>query len=248
MVFGRITPGFDSACNCCGACGTGCCGQGKEQCCDFCNNCFCFGPMCCECCPCGANGCLGYPNHLCGCCGNCNLDWYADCCLPCLIADLFIATDTQNAKAEEWSNIVCTVVTLGILMTVLGAIPEVGSTLSQILEIIEWVYLAVVFGFAATKIAQKKGMVYEPQECCTTCYNGNCVGGCMQCCSSCNCCCAYWCCLPLHMIQVARAIESDSNMQDAIMQGRPQQCQCCNCWKTAKPVQLELTTNGTQVV
>jgi len=133
-----------------------------------------------------------------------------------------------------------------MILRVLGGIihPVIGN-LADIVELVVYIYMMVVFGFAATKIAQKKGLTYEPKDCCTKCYKEGCCSTCGTCCTSCNCCCAYWCCFPLHVVQVARSIEGDSNMQDAIMEGRPQECQCCNCWKTAVPVQL--TTQGTNM-
>lgn len=242
MVCGSLSS-IDSACNFCGCFGSMFCAKGrKEQVCDFCNHCFCLGPSCMECCPCGATGCIGFPNHLCGCCGNCNLHWYADCCMPCLIADLVIATDTTGEKSAEWNNIVCNCITAGILMLLCqvlgGIVSPLMNNVSNVIELVVYIYMMVVFGYAATKIAQKKGFTYEPEDCCNKCYNEGCCSTCGSCPTSFNCCCAYWCCFALHVLQVARAIEDDDNMQSAIVDGRPTDCQCCNCWKTAVPVQL----------
>jgi len=255
MVCGSLNPSMDGCCNFCGCFAGCCCPKGREQCCDVCNHCFCCGPMCCEMCPCGASGCIGYPNHLCGCCGNCNLMWYADCCAPCLVADLFIATDTggEAGKSAEWSNIMCNfavlctvIVLLNVLGSILRDLNSICQGIANIVEMILHIYLMVVFGVAASRIAKQKGLVYEPQDCCNTCYNDSCFNGCMKCCTSLNCCCAFCCCEFCHLVQVARTIENDSNMQDAIMSGRPDECQCCNCWKTANVVQL--TTSGKMAV
>jgi len=258
MVCGSINAGVDNMCNCCGCFASCCCPAGKEQCCDFCNHCFCMGPSCMECCPCGADGCIGYPNHLCGCCGNCNLMWYSSCCPSCFVADLYIATNTENDKAAAWSNIVCTCVTLTVAASILDYIGQLGELddssamkalrllriVSGIVELILGIYVSVIFGYSATKIAQAKGLSYEPGQCCTGCYENGCMSTCGTCCSSFNCCCAYSCCYEEHFMQVARTLENDQDMQNAIMQGRPQQCQCCNCWQTAVP--LELTTGSSR--
>jgi len=253
MVCGSINAGVDNMCNCCGCFASCCCPAGKEQCCDFCNHCFCMGPSCMECCPCGADGCIGYPNHLCGCCGNCNLMWYSGCCTYCFVADLYIATNTQNDKSAEWSNIVCNCVTIAIIAGImdgvgqaLGANTTIGSILrgvAGIVELVLGIYIAIIFGYSATKIARAKGFNYEADECCTMCYEQGCSSTCGRCCSSFNCCCAYSCCYENHFMQVARTMESDEAMKNAIMEGRPEQCKCCNCWETRVP--LELTTGGT---
>jgi len=242
-------------CNCCGCFGTCCCPQGREKCCDMCNHCFCFGPMCCEMCPCGSDGCIGIPNPLCGCCGNCNLMWYASCCPVCFVADMLIATKTDEDKAQEWSNVVCNCILLmvisAILKTLSGivAVSVIGN-IGEIFEMVMYIYFMVVFGYAAKKIAAEKGYAYEPAECCEGCYMdgcSGCCGNCMKCCSSLSCCCAYFCCYDCHFIQVARVIESDAGMQQSITEGRPDNCKCCNCWQTAKPLELT-TTTGRQAV
>lgn len=249
MVCGSINEGCDSLCNCCGCFGTCCCGLGKEKCCDWCNHCFCLGPSCCECMPCGMDGCMGYPNPLCGCCGNCNLMWYASCCPSCFVADMLIATDTANDKDKEWSNVVCTCITLWILASIFNSISRMDPKLSAVglisagFQIALFAYFTVIFGYAATKIAQKKGLEYEPAECCTKCYDGCCTG--WGCCSSCWCCLTFCCCYDCHFIQVARTLEKDDNMKNAILDGRPQSCKCCNCWDTAEPLELMTGTAGT---
>lgn len=261
MVCGSIMPGFDSLCNCCGQCGMCCCPAGNEKYCDWCNHCCCFGRECCECCPCGANGCIGFPHHLCVCCGNCNIFWYSSCCFPCAVADLYIATygiDGSNyeaSQADSWSHIVCTFVTFSIIVAILQALPRIiGASISLgrifegvagILEMIVWIYALVIFGYAAGKIAKHKGLQYEPEDCCNACYNDGCpgcCGNCMKGCTSCQCCCAYYCCFSVHFDQVARVLETDKALQDQILKGRPDTCKCCNCWETAVP--LELTTGS----
>jgi len=258
-------PGFDSLCNCCGHCGMCCCPVGsKERFCDCCNHCFCFGREICECCPCGADGCIGFPNHLCGCCGNCNIMWYTSCCTVCAVADLYNAAsgsqDKGKGSPEAWSNIVCTVVTGFIIVGIIQALPNIiGASINlgqifqgvaSIIEMVMYIYLAVIFGYSAGQILKKsKTNVYEPEECCNGCHDdgcGGCFSNCMKCCSSWQCCCAYCCCFELHLDQVARFIETDKEMQDVILEGRPEQCKCCNCWDTAEP--LELTTSGTNTM
>lgn len=265
MVCGSIMPGFDKMCNFCGCCGTCCCPVSKERFCDCCNHCCCFGRECCECCPCGKDGCIGFTHPLCVCCGNCNLFWYSGCCGPCALADLYVATYAidgtkyEATEAESWSNIVCTIVTITIISAIVRNIPQLISASTSVaqtidgvaglIEMIAWIYSCVIFGYSAAKIAKHKGLKYEPEECCNSCYTDGCAGcfgNCMKCCTSFQCCCAYCCCFAVHFDQVARVIETDQKLQEKILSGRPQECGCCNCWDTAVP--LELTTgNGSQI-
>lgn len=245
MVCGSLTAGFDTLCNCCGCFGTTCCGVGKEGCCNFCNHCFCFGKMFCEMCPCGHNGCIGFPNHLCGCCGNCNLMCYAGACTPCFVADLHIATQTEGEASGEWSNVVCNCVILMVLQQIFdmagqSAKISILRNISQLVQLIYYIYMAIIFGYAAQRIASAKGFDYEAAQCCTMCYEQGCCSTCGRCCSSFDCCCAFSLCYNIHTLQVARVLETDTNMQNKILEGRPEQCKCCNCWKTRVP--LELTT------
>lgn len=244
-------PSCSNMCDCCGSCAVACCPESRAGCCTFCNNCCCFGPMCCECCPCGATGCLGYPNHLCGCCGNCNLMWYADCCSICMMADMHAAAypDPVEAKAQ-WSSVMCTLLTLGLVSTILQSMwqPEQGSfsqspesgadtlewiryaihEIGNIIGIVFGVYFAVIFGKAATAIGAASGVKYEPADCCTACCSEEkCCAGC---CTSWTCCCTYCCCEYEHFLQVARHMEGSQELQTRMMNARPDSCKCCNCW------------------
>lgn len=228
-----------NACLCLGCCGTCCCPVGKERYCSCFNHCCCCGQNCMECCPCGAQGCLGIPTHLCNCCGNCNLMCYADCCPLCSLADLHIATikDPNQAKGE-WATVVCTLVTLFIVSEILlGFCPNrsgcetwqtILQTLGSIVELFLGIYVLVIFGTAATRVSKAKGFQYEPAECFESC----CQDQCCLCCTSCTCCCTYWCCSGCHYMQVMRTIEG-TDMEQNIMNGRPEQCKCCNCWQGA---------------
>lgn len=147
----------------------------------------------------------------------------------------------------------CNFISVGVIMAILDTVtriiggsvaPYIGQGISGILEICLYVYATVVFAYSAGKIAKKNGFQYEPANCCTGCYEEGVCSKSVTCCTSCNCCCAYFCCEGCHALQVARALEKDQTMQEAITGGRPKGCdKCCNCWVTDKP--LELVTSGT---
>lgn len=235
----------------CGRVGKTCCpldvAEGK---CSGCNHCCCFGTQCCECCPCGRDGCLGYSNHLCGCCGNCNLIWYMAFCGPCFFADLHIAAGDKEDPTAEWSRIFCNFLMFGLIVQTLqifkgGAgdaydkdfgdwdssdwIDVVLFNIGNFIGCIFMIYSCVIFGRAASAIARKQNSEYEPAECCEekcfSCWPGWCGS-----CTSCNCCLTYWCCLPLHILQVARSMEESEELTTNIKNGRPEDCRCCNCW------------------
>jgi len=191
--------------------------------------------------------------------------WYSGCCLPCALADLYIATyavpgtNYADEQSASWSNIVCTIVTIMIFASivqnigmVVGASTNIGQIfrgIAGLIEMVAWVYICVIFGYSAGQILKKNSSTtYEPQECCNSCYNdgcGGCCANCMKCCTSWQCCCAYCCCFEVHFDQVARYLEADPEMQRAIMDGRPPECQCCNCWITEKPIELTVTSGTT---
>jgi len=251
MVYGPC----DSCCLCLGSVATYCCKKDEQEgICSPCNHCCCFGPMCCECCPCGKDGCIGYPNHLCGCCGNCNLMWYQGCCLPCFLADMHVAgaEDLEDPSAS-WASVMCNLILLQFLVNILSQssntsdpdemdtvtiVAIIASSIGMVLEIVLAIYTMLLFGRAANRIARRNSMVYEPGEYCESCCSDTMCAGC---CTSCECCCAYFCCLVPHMLQVARFMETSEELQTKIMNGRPEQCGCCNCWKQGDhaPLQAE---------
>lgn len=217
-----------------------CCPEGKEGYCSYCNHCCGAFPMCCECCPCGADGCLGYPNHLCVWCGNCNLMWYESCCACCFVADLSIATiENSEEAAEKWASVVCTLVTFFLTGTVLSRVLPliaadsapigiIGSAIGGIFSLLGTIYMMIIFGKAATAIAEKQSIQYEPAECCNGCCGEE--KTCGGCCPSCLCCLTYCCCYHVHSVQVARTMEERTELTTNIIKGRPAECQCCNCW------------------
>lgn len=240
MCMPMCPGGAGSACNPCGKAGTALCGPGKEGCCSFCNNCFGILPSGCECCPCGSTGCLGFKNPLCSCCGNCNLMCYGCWCSPCFLADVAIADGSESDKAERWSSVMCTILTLEVISQVLFNLGSISTDLAFLSNIgyifyyASMIYFSVIFGKAATKIASKQSLKYEPAECCEACCSAEamCCPGCNPCgCSSLSCCCTYWCCFGCHFMQVARSMEPLTELTTNIENGRPEDCRCCNCWK-----------------
>lgn len=184
---------------------------------------------------------------------------YADCCGACMLADLHIATISDRERAaHEWSSVVCTLCTLGIIGSVMqsmwqnGKSPDGGadwilfaiSTVGDIIGIISVVYATVIFGKAATAIAKAQGLEYEPAECMTNCCSDDmCCGGCC----SLVCCCTYCCCGDCHFIQVARSFEGSQELVSNVEEGRPEKCRCCNCW-VQPGVDTVSTAAGTQAV
>jgi len=206
-----------------------------------CKNCLnglntdCFDPIC------GVNGCIGISKPLCGCCGNCALCWYAGCCEYCYIADLSVAVD-GDTNGERWKDVAYPLVFWYVISQIflnIGNALGAGSTgkqlcdtVAQIIEFLLYVSATVMFGKAATKIAQAKSQPYEAIECCTNCGFSL---GCDDCGFSCAitpmCCLTYWCCMPCHYVQVGRVMEDDPGMIQTVMNSRPQECgECCDCW------------------
>lgn len=231
-----------------GAFATTCCLKDRREGC-----CACFNNSCFECCAfgCCKDGCIGYTNNLCGCCGNCNLFCYATACSPCFVADLAVAT---TGDKTEWKRVATILITLGLFSYAMGmASPErpgqqldygtlstaelVGLVLARIADVIEiivYVFTAVTFGKAASRIAKEKGLNYEPADCCMRCCTPE-EKKCRECCSSWKCCCAYSICFGCHMMQVARSMEDNQELVTNIVdKGRPEECQCCNCWTVGR--------------
>jgi len=216
--------------------------EGKFSCC---NHCCCFGRECMECLPCGKDGCLGYSNPLCGCCGNCNLMLYSSFCFPCFLADMHVASGDFAEPTSAWSDVFCNALVFLILMNIgsmnASAAQEAYDkdswdtmdffhvlfySFGNVFGILFFVYIAVTFGKAASKIARKQNFEYEPAECCEE----KCFSCCPGWCTSDKCCFVYWCCLNLHMLQVARSMEGSQELTTNVLNGRPTDCRCCNCW------------------
>jgi len=229
----------NNACLCCGCCGTCCCGVGRERCCSCLNNCC--GICNCRCMPCGKTGCLGYPDHLCACCENCNLLCYFGACTPCFVADITSANLTGDEAVTNWSAVMCTLVSFSVaayvcqqlIPTIDAGLGAITNPIGSIINLIMYIYIGILFGKSATSIAKTQKLNYQPGDCCEACcetqYFACCPGETTG--DKVNCCCAYCCCYNCHAMQVSRTLEGNpGGMLDNVMNARPAQCKCCNCW------------------
>merc|ERR1719510_294192 len=105
-------------------------------------------------------------------------------------------------------------------------ISVVAYNICNVIGIFLFIYSTVLFGRAASAIARKENLEYEPAECCEE----KCFSCCPGCCTSTDCFLTYFCCLSLHMIQVARSMETVEELTTNVLNSRPADCRCCNCW------------------
>jgi len=149
--------------------------------------------------------CLGWTNDLLGCFGNMNLCCYTYWCLPFAIADMTVANG-DGSKRQWWTNLIilCFCPVLGQLLQ--SSAPDVAYVFNSLSPVVTF-YIAYS---ALCKLARRMNLYYTNR--------------------SLKCCLTWMCCMWCHITQAARELETHHELQQNILDNRPDECKCCNCW------------------